>query len=152
MPDIGLKPRLSVWRIALDGFPNFFGTSAAAPDAAAVAGLVLQAAGGPGSLSPQQVYTRLEETATPVPLPNERWVAGTVAGPVFFNINADWTRWSRDFNINVPVIFGHHSIRTITLDTSHIGLTFNTNLNQAARLQRGRATGGAEIARPSHAR
>jgi hypothetical protein len=113
-----------------DGFPNFFGTSAAAPDAAAVAGLVLQAAGGPGSLSPQQVYRRLEQTATPVWVPNERSVAGTIAGPVFFNINADWTRWSRDFSVNVPLIFGHHSISTITLDTSAIGLTFNTNLNR----------------------
>jgi hypothetical protein len=113
-----------------DGFPNFFGTSAAAPDAAAVAGLVLQAAGGPGSLSPQQVYRRLEETATPMWVPNERWVAGTLAGPVFFTINADWTRWSRDFSVNVPLIFGRHSIRTITLDTSPIGLTFNKNLNR----------------------
>jgi hypothetical protein len=113
-----------------DGFPNFFGTSAAAPDAAAVAGLVLQAAGGPGSMSPQQVYRRLEETATPVWVPNERAVAGTIAGPVFFNINADWTRFSRDFSVNVPLIFGHHSISTITLDTSAIGLTFNQNLNR----------------------
>jgi hypothetical protein len=113
-----------------DGFPNFFGTSAAAPDAAAVGGLVLQAAGGPGSLTPQQVYRRLEETATPMPLSNERWVAGTISGPVFFNINADWTRWSRDFSVNVPFLFGRHSIQTITLDTSAIGLTFNKNLNR----------------------
>jgi hypothetical protein len=113
-----------------DGFPNFFGTSAAAPDAAAVAGLVLQAAGGPGSLSPQQVYRKLEQTATPMPVSNERWVAGTIAGPVFFSINADWTRWSRDFSVNVPLLFGHHSISTLTLDTSAIGLTFNKNLNR----------------------
>jgi subtilisin family serine protease len=113
-----------------DGFPNFFGTSAAAPDAAAVAGLVLQAAGGPGSLSPQQVYRRLEQTATPLPVANERFVAGTIAGPVFFNINADWTRWSRDFSVSVPLIFGHHSISSITLDTAAIGLTFNKNLNR----------------------
>ena len=113
-----------------DGFPNFFGTSAAAPDAAAVGALVIQAAGGPGSLTPQQVYRRLEETATPMPLSNERWVAGTVSGPVFFSINADWTRWSRDFSVNVPFLFGRHSIQTITLDTSAIGLTFNKNLNR----------------------
>lgn len=113
-----------------DGLPNFFGTSAAAPDAAAVAGLVLQAAGGPGSLSPQKVYTRLEQTATPVPLANERWVAGTISGPVFFNINGDWTRWSRDFSVNVPILPGHRYIKTITLDVAPIGLTFNQNLNR----------------------
>ncbi len=113
-----------------DGLPNFFGTSAAAPDAAAVAGLVLQAAGGPGSLSPQQVYSKLEQTATPVPLTNERWVAGTISGPVFFNINADWTRWSRDFSVNVPILLGRHYVKTITLDTAPIGLTFNQSLDR----------------------
>ena len=43
-----------------DGFPNFFGTSAAAPHAAAVAALMLQAV--PNS-SPFNVYKALEETA-----------------------------------------------------------------------------------------
>ena len=43
-----------------DGFPNFFGTSAAAPHAAGVAALLLQAK---PSLTPVQVYQRLENTA-----------------------------------------------------------------------------------------
>ena len=43
-----------------DNFPNFFGTSAAAPHAAAVAALVLEA--NP-SLLPTEVYAVLEETA-----------------------------------------------------------------------------------------
>jgi hypothetical protein len=43
-----------------DGFPNFFGTSAAAPHAAAVAALMLDAA--PGT-SPAEIYDILERTA-----------------------------------------------------------------------------------------
>ncbi|MHC4717542.1 MAG: S8 family peptidase, partial [Planctomycetota bacterium] len=43
-----------------DGFPNFYGTSAAAPHAAAVAALMLHA---DPSLTPGQTYTALEATA-----------------------------------------------------------------------------------------
>lgn len=122
-----------------DGFPNFFGTSAAAPDAAAVAGLVLQAAGGPGSMEPREVYERLERTATPIRTANVRWLAGAVAGPLELSINFDWTRFHHDFSVEVEGI-ERHSVASITLDTSAIGLTFNPNPN---RFSVGSTTGPA---------
>jgi hypothetical protein len=45
-----------------DPHPQFFGTSAAAPHAAAAAALLIQAAGGPGQLSPDNLTALLEET------------------------------------------------------------------------------------------
>jgi hypothetical protein len=112
-----------------DGWPNFFGTSAAAPDAAAVAGLVLQANGGSGSLPPQRVYQRMEQSATPMLVPDVRWVAGTFGGPVSLSVNADWTRWDRDWTLSVGPIARRY-VASVTLNTAPIGLTFNPNPNR----------------------
>ncbi len=46
-----------------DTQPNFFGTSASAPHAAAIAALALERSGGPGSVSPKSMRRRLEHAA-----------------------------------------------------------------------------------------
>lgn len=56
-----------------DGFPNFFGTSAAAPHAAAVAALLFDFA---PTLSPVQIYTTLETTAIDMETPGFDFLSG----------------------------------------------------------------------------
>lgn len=74
-PEIRLKPDMAAMdganttffvsdsSVDPDTFPNFFGTSAAAPHAAAVAALVLDAAGGPGSVTPRKIRQILQDSA-----------------------------------------------------------------------------------------
>jgi hypothetical protein len=75
-----------------DTFPNFYGTSAASPHAAALAALVIQAHGGPHSLTPQQVKTILQLAAFPHDL-DPHFSSGTATaangGKVSIQISSD---------------------------------------------------------------
>ncbi|MDB5308180.1 MAG: hypothetical protein JWO38_2382 [Gemmataceae bacterium] len=69
-------------RVEADGFPNFFGTSAAAPHAAGVAALLLQAKPALKT-NPAAVYAALETTALPMgtPSPNRDSGWGLIQAP-----------------------------------------------------------------------
>jgi hypothetical protein len=75
-----------------DADPNFFGTSAAGPHAAAIAALVLEAHGGPGSVTPAQMTTILHNTAFPHdldPLTATGTTQATNGGTVTVTIHSD---------------------------------------------------------------
>ena len=71
-----------------DGFPNFYGTSAAAPHAAGVAALLLQAAGGKGSMSAAAMRTLLESTAADHDLDAATSVANFTSADGLFTVSA----------------------------------------------------------------
>lgn len=112
-----------------NGLPNFFGTSAAAPNAAAVAALALQAAGGPGSIKPSRLYRLLQRTATPIPLPNDRSWSAAQAGPLSFLAQGDWTRWENYFGLAFTG-GGRKSVASVTFDLADTPLIWSANLSR----------------------
>ena len=101
-----------------NGFPNFFGTSAAAPDAAATAALVLQAAGGPGHLRPDEVYDRLQDTATAIPLSRNRTLAGASAGGLVAAAVGDFPRETNYWQLGV-LPFAHATVSSVAINLTN---------------------------------
>jgi hypothetical protein len=109
-----------------NGWPNFFGTSAAAPNAAAVAALMLEAAGGPGKLSPDRLYAKLQSTATKIPLPDNRSWSAALTGPVSLLVQGDWSRWNRFFNLQMSP-FINRKVQSISFDATNTTLVWSLN-------------------------
>lgn len=133
-----------------DGFPNFFGTSAAAPNAAAIAALLLEAAGGPQSLSPQQVRDKLAQSTFPHDL-DPNFSRATINAA---NSSLDLSAAGDDSNQSAsnPSFFTLHwenangaPLQQITIDLSRTALVFDPRTDLGFPFTVGQNSGGVSV-------
>jgi hypothetical protein len=136
VPETRLKPEVAgvdgvITTFFGPGYYNypfaFFGTSASAASVAGVVALMLQEAGGPGSLDVATVKLALENSAQPRTSTPEMaqalgassagFVSVTAVGQVYFGLNY--------FTVNY-FGFSDDSIESLTIDGSGAGLVFDT--------------------------
>jgi hypothetical protein len=133
MPEVRQQPTISGpdgVATSLPSFRSFFGTSAAAPHVAAVAALLLQAAGGPGSLTPAQVRQALQDTARPHDLEplTATAIAATANGTVTLTGYGDGSDFSSAFEHFFTLEFtgpAGAGLKSVLIDLTAAGLKFD---------------------------
>ncbi len=130
-------------------FRPFFGTSAAAPHAAGIAALLLQAKGGPGSLTALQMRTALQQTSLPHNLNPLTSVAtaqdGGGAGTVTVTGMGDDSNVASDSPTFFTVAFtgpAGSSLQTLTIDLGLAKLDFDLSKAKGFPFTVGNVTGG----------
>ncbi len=125
------------------GYPNFFGTSAAAPDVAAVAALVMQKTGGPGTISPRDLYGVLQSTATPIPLANDRTWSLAQVGPLTYSAQDDYSRW-RNFH-KLELGGRNQTVKSVVLDLTNTPYVWQPGLPSSFAVGDSLGVSGANV-------
>ncbi len=130
-----------------DGYPNFFGTSAAAPHLAGIAALLLEAGGGPGTITSTHMRSLLESTGINHDLDPgyASAVLQNADGTVVVNMTAsgdqsDFSAINQSFfhfTLYAPV---HSSLTQISIDMGPSHEVFDPSLSTGFPLTFGGAT------------
>jgi hypothetical protein len=111
-----------------DGFPNFFGTSASVAHAGAVGALMVQKAGGSGSLSPRKLNQILKQSAPArnLDVSTSVAIATNNGGTLEVLANGDSTSASSStfFTVVFEASKKGQTLSSVTIDLSGTGLVF----------------------------
>lgn len=126
-----------------DGFPNFFGTSAATPHAAAIAALLINAAtvNGLGTLSPADIRSILINSAQKT-TDQDLYVSTGTAGPVTITARGDSSAASTTnfFTVAFNGVSGQQ-LTKLVINLSPVGLHFDPNATTGFPFTIGSTTG-----------